>query len=78
MRLTILGAGAWGTALALSWVTRHRLTLWTMDAGHAAAMRGDLENRRFLPGFNLPPAIDIETDLRSALRDAELAVIATP
>ena len=78
MRIAILGAGAWGTALALAFAPRHALALWTFEAGHAAALRKDGENLRFLPGYALPAGIAIESDIALALKDADLAVIATP
>ncbi|MDO8930902.1 MAG: NAD(P)H-dependent glycerol-3-phosphate dehydrogenase [Rhodocyclaceae bacterium] len=78
MKIVILGAGAWGSALALAFAPRHALTLWTLDADHAAAMRADGENKRFLPGHPLPDGIAIEADIAAALRGADFAVIATP
>ncbi len=78
MRIAVLGAGAWGTALALSFAERHAVTLWTWQAEHAAAMRQDGENRQFLHGFPLPASIAITADLAAALATAELAIVATP
>ncbi len=78
MNVTILGAGAWGTAFAISLADRHAVTLWSRRAEQCEALRADRENRALLPGFRLPPALLIEADLARATRDAELAVIATP
>ena len=78
MKIALLGAGAWGTALALSFAQRHRISLWTFEAEHAAAMRAAGENLRFLPGHALSAEIAIESDIALALKDAELAIIATP
>ncbi|MDP2794188.1 MAG: NAD(P)H-dependent glycerol-3-phosphate dehydrogenase [Sulfurisoma sp.] len=78
MNIAILGAGAWGTALALSFAPRHRIALWTFEADHAAAMRAAGENMRFLPGHALPAEISIESDIAAALTGAQLAIIATP
>lgn len=78
MQIAVLGAGAWGAALALSFAGRHSVTLWTWQAEHAAAMRRDRENAAFLPGFPLPAVIAITDDLSGAIADAELALIATP
>jgi len=78
LKIAILGAGAWGTALALSFAPRHGVSLWTFEAEHAAALRRDGENLRFLPGYALPAGIAIESDIAAALTDAALAVIATP
>jgi glycerol-3-phosphate dehydrogenase (NAD(P)+) len=78
MKIAILGAGAWGTALALSFAGRHTVTLWTWHADHAAAMRQARENTQFLPGHPLPDTIAITADTGTALASAELALIATP
>ena len=80
MNVTILGAGAWGTALAVQAASRHAVMLWARDAAHAAAINAARENARYLPGVPLPPALSISADPISALRHAEsgLAVIATP
>ena len=78
MRFAILGAGAWGTALALAFAPRHAIALWTLDADHADAMRRDGENKRFLPGHALPQGISIDSDIAASLRGADFAVIATP
>jgi len=78
MRIAVLGAGAWGTALALNFATRHQVVLWTWQAEHAAAMHNARENTAFLPGFTLPAALDVSADLATALRGADLALIATP
>jgi glycerol-3-phosphate dehydrogenase (NAD(P)+) len=80
MNVTLLGAGAWGTALAVQAASRHAVTLWARDAVHAAAIHSARENVRYLPGVPLPPALRVCADLRAALRHASngLAVIATP
>ncbi|GAB1392502.1 NAD(P)H-dependent glycerol-3-phosphate dehydrogenase [Rhodocyclaceae bacterium] len=78
MRIAVLGAGAWGTALAVNFAARHQVVLWTWQADHAAAMRAARENASFLPGFALPDAIDVTADLAAALQGADLALMATP
>ncbi len=78
MRIAILGAGAWGTALALAFAPRHAIALWTLEPEHAEAMRADGENKLFLPGHALPATIDVGADIGASLHDAEFAVIATP
>jgi len=78
MKIAVLGAGAWGTALALSFARRHELSLWTWQEAHAAAMRQARENRQFLPGHPLPDTIAITADAAAATASAELALIATP
>ena len=80
MQLTVLGAGAWGTALAVQAAARHAVRLWGRDAAHVAAIDAARENARYLPGIGLPPALALDTDLAAALANARdgLIVIATP
>jgi glycerol-3-phosphate dehydrogenase (NAD(P)+) len=78
MNITILGAGAWGTALATSLAPRHRATLWARDAAQIAQMQASRVNERYLPGISLPPSLGLTADLDSALTDAELILAAVP
>ncbi|MDP3031051.1 MAG: NAD(P)H-dependent glycerol-3-phosphate dehydrogenase, partial [Rhodocyclaceae bacterium] len=78
MQLTVLGAGAWGTALALSFAGRHAVTLWTWQAEHATAMRAAHENAAFLPGYPLPDTLTVTADFTAAIATADLALVATP
>src|SRR5690606_30071940 len=67
-RITVLGAGAWGTALARLLAAKgHRVTLWTWQDEHAAEMRRDSENRAFLPGAPFPPGLVVSSNLAEAL-----------
>lgn len=78
MRVAVLGAGAWGTALALSFAERHAVTLWTWQAAHAEALRAAHENAQFLPGYRFPDTLAVTADLPGAVADVDLALIATP
>jgi len=78
MRISILGAGAWGTALALRLAAHATVVLWTRSAEHAQSMLQERENRRYLPGHLLPPSIFISADLDSALTGADLLIAAVP
>ncbi len=80
MNLTVLGAGAWGTALAVHASATHSTRLWARDADQAAQMRSLRRNARYLPGIALPPALQITNDFGAAVRHAQggLIVIATP
>lgn len=78
MRLAILGAGAWGTALGLAFASRHAVALWTWQADHAAAMAAARENEHFLPGHPFPDGLEVTADVDAALAGVDLAVIATP
>jgi len=80
MRIAVLGAGAWGTALAASAAARHEVTLWARDPAQVAAMRAARRNARYLPEIELPASLDLNADLPSTLQalGGGLAVIATP
>jgi glycerol-3-phosphate dehydrogenase (NAD(P)+) len=78
MRLTLLGAGAWGTALAIAFAGKHAVTLWSREEDVAADLRDFGENRRFFPGHKLPASVCVTTDFAAAVAGAELLVIATP
>ena len=80
MNLTVLGAGAWGTALAASTAARHPTRLWARDAAQAALLHADRTNARYLPGVALPDALHIEADFDAALAHARggLVIVATP
>jgi len=79
--VALLGAGAWGTALAVHLAeraaARPSVTLWTRDAAQARALDRERVNARYLPGIGLPRALNITSDLGLAVR-AELLVVATP
>jgi glycerol-3-phosphate dehydrogenase (NAD(P)+) len=79
MRLAILGAGAWGSALAVAAAAWHEVHLWARDPAQAAAMQATRENARYLPGMVLPERVSVGADLSQALAaGADLCVLATP
>lgn len=78
MKLAILGAGAWGTALAIRFAVRHEVTLWSIDAHNIATLQRERVNARYLPGIALPDNLQLSADLDEAIRQAELILIATP
>jgi glycerol-3-phosphate dehydrogenase (NAD(P)+) len=78
MNIVVIGAGAWGTALAISLAANHRITLWARDAAQVAAMREEHCNKRYLPDIPLPAGLELSSDLSAALADAELAIVAVP
>ena len=80
MNLTVLGAGAWGTALAVNAAARHPTRLWARDAAQAAQMTASRRNAHYLPGVALPEALQLDTDFDAALAHARdgLVIIATP
>lgn len=77
-RVTILGSGSWGTALAILAAKRGAdVTLWGRDAAHAAEMNQSHANEKYLPGVKLPENITATSDLHS-LASAELVIFALP
>src|SRR5947207_1551041 len=78
MRLAVLGAGAWGTAISCVLAARLEVTLWARDAGQASTIASTRRNARYLPGFELPSTVKVTADLGDAVRDAELLLAATP
>jgi len=78
MKLAIIGAGAWGTALATSFAARHEVALYCREPEVAEDLRACRENRKYLPGCRLPEAVRIETEFARAVRGADLALVATP
>lgn len=77
-RLAVLGAGAWGTALAIE---AHRsgcdVTLWARDAKQVEQIQHDRQNKRCLPGIQIDPAIDVTAELDEAL-EAHVLLLAVP
>jgi glycerol-3-phosphate dehydrogenase (NAD(P)+) len=79
MSITVLGAGAWGTALGKVLSEQGEpVTIWTWPADLAAEINDGRENRSFLPGIRLGDGLRATADLGEALRDADLVVIALP
>ncbi len=79
MRACVLGAGSWGTTLAIVLAENgHEVTLWEFDAEHATTVARNRENAKFLPGVALPKSIEVTNDLAAALRGAALVVFVTP
>jgi len=76
--LAVLGAGAWGTALAAVLAQRHQLCLWARDRAQAETIARERRNARYLPEVALPGSLRIESDLERALGGAELVFAATP
>ena len=85
MQITIIGAGAWGTALAIAASRQpldHRVSLHARDAAQAQAMQQQRRNERYLPGIELPAALTITSgpldQLVAKFRPEDLFIIATP
>ncbi len=83
MKIAILGAGAWGTALAVAAARRHEVLLWARSAAQAAAMQATRRNERYLAGVELPAGLHVSADRAAALAHGApvaggLTIIATP
>jgi glycerol-3-phosphate dehydrogenase (NAD(P)+) len=89
MKIIVLGAGAWGTALAVNAARaqhadkpRHQVTLWARDAALVAAMQAGRSNTRYLPGVGLPASLLLQgggqDSLAQALQGQDLIILATP
>jgi glycerol-3-phosphate dehydrogenase (NAD(P)+) len=82
MKIIVLGAGAWGTALASAGAAAHDVTLWARDAALVQAMQTQRMNQRYLPGLGLRPCLGFSAalwpDLTAFVTDADLVVVATP
>jgi glycerol-3-phosphate dehydrogenase (NAD(P)+) len=77
-RVAVLGAGAWGTAIAAVLSPRLEVALWARDASQARLLAATRENRRYLPGVELPCAVSVFSDFEQATEAAALVLAATP
>jgi len=78
MRLAILGAGAWGTALGVALASQHQISLWSRDPAQCRKLAVDRVNARYLPNVAIPERVRITADMRSAIDGSELIVVAVP
>jgi glycerol-3-phosphate dehydrogenase (NAD(P)+) len=77
--VAVLGAGSWGTALAIQFARAgHPTRLWSRNAADAAAMRTERQNRRYLPDAKFPDALAVHGDLAAAVAGAVAIIIAVP
>ncbi|HEY4250091.1 MAG TPA: NAD(P)H-dependent glycerol-3-phosphate dehydrogenase [Roseomonas sp.] len=78
-RIAVIGAGAWGTALAAQAVRAgSQAVLWARDPARAAAIMEARENARYLPGIALPAALRVTADADAALAGAALVLLVVP
>lgn len=79
MKISVLGAGSWGTTLAILLHNReHNVTLWTYRSDQADVISETRLNPEFLPGIQIPDGVKISIDLLSTVQDAEMIVAAVP
>jgi len=79
-RIAVLGAGAWGTALAISLARRggHAVTLWSHSEPLAEQLTETGENLHYLPGYTVPFDVRVTADVVAAVFEAEIVVLVTP
>ncbi len=79
LRTGVVGAGAWGTALADQLARKgHQVKLWCFEPDVAASIRETRVNSTYLPGHSLHPAVIASNDLGEVVRDKDLVVVAVP
>jgi glycerol-3-phosphate dehydrogenase (NAD(P)+) len=81
MKILVIGAGAWGTAMAVSSATRHQVTLWARDAALVKNLQTSRTNARYLPGVALPEGLLLQggdVPLAQAVAGQDLIILATP
>ena len=78
MKVAVLGAGAWGSALAISLASQHAITLWARDAEQIDTLARERQNARYLPGFTFPDSIHYSADLAHAIQRAEFILAVVP
>jgi glycerol-3-phosphate dehydrogenase (NAD(P)+) len=78
-RVAILGAGSWGTTLAVHLASAgHEVELWGRNAAELAQVDRERENRKFLPGIKLPDRVKVRAELKAALSEAEFVTFVVP
>jgi len=78
MKITVYGAGAWGTALAIAYAPDHEVILWGRDAQALSICDRERVNQALLPDRPFPDALRLESDLATAAAHAELHLVVTP
>jgi glycerol-3-phosphate dehydrogenase (NAD(P)+) len=79
MKVTVLGAGSWGTTLAIILdQNKHETSCWSIEKPDIDQILQTRENKRFLPGITISPTITFTTSLEQSIDQAEVIVIAVP
>lgn len=77
LKLAVLAAGAWGTALAANWAQRHQVLLWAREPEVVSSINTDHVNHRFLPNIQLPAGLRATSTLAD-VAGSDVIVLATP
>ena len=78
MNVCVLGAGAWGTALAIHIAKKHNVVLWARDSSHVSGMQKSRSNPLYLGDFIFPKNLALENDLEIAIEGAEILISVVP
>ena len=77
-KIAVLGAGAWGTALAIQISRQHQVSLWARNSGHVSGMRKARANPLYLGDFPFNDNLQVEDDLSAAIDGAEMILSVVP
>jgi len=78
-KISIIGDGGWGTTLAIHLSKKgHDVILWSAFKTYAAALSRSRKNSKFLPGIKIPKAVEITSDIKKAIENSEIIVLAVP
>ena len=78
MKVCVLGAGAWGTALAMHVAKKTQTVIWGRDSGHISGMKKARSNPMYLGDFIFPDLLSVESNLSKALSDCDLILSVVP
>jgi glycerol-3-phosphate dehydrogenase (NAD(P)+) len=78
LNIGIVGAGAWGSALAVALSERHRVTLWARNAALASAIAAERSNARYLPGVAIPDRVTVAAESGAEFAQQDMLLVATP
>ena len=77
--ISVIGAGSYGTALAICIArNKHKTLLWARDEAQINSMQQSRENSRYLPGIKFPESLDLESDLEKAVRQSKNILLVVP
>lgn len=78
-KMAVLGAGSWGTALAMVLADNsHQVKLWAHTKAHAESMQKNRKNEKYLPDITFPDGLEVVSDLQQAVNDAEAVIVVVP
>ena len=78
-KIAVLGAGSWGTALAVTLAGKnHTVCVWDVDLAHLKALSEDRENRKYLPEVLFPEKITISADIEAVMNGADIVLFSAP